>query len=349
MLDQRCGHLALEAPAHGQRQRPQDGLAQELVAEAQAVAGLRQHVGADRFVDRLEQLRRPAVQDRREFLGGEALPEHRRDPHDLAGVVAEPVEPVAHRLGEAGGKLAAANVGALVDDRHAALFAQALQELDEQERIAAGGGGESQQRRLAGSVEPVGHDRRDRVVGQRPEHHPASVPETLQQLPQLGARLTGAQREDPPDRQSRSARDQSAQGDERARVGEVEVVERHQERALERRALEHFLQLLDDPVGEVGLAAQVVESLRAPDGVAALEQRGQQRREGNGPLPLEGLRGGDTDPGTPSDLLGLGEHAGLADAGRAFEQQHAARRPDELADEFQLRIASSDPPFHITR
>ena len=93
----------------------------------------------------------------------------------------------------------------------------------------------------------------------------------------------------------------------------------------------------------------MVESLRAPDGVAALEQRGQQRREGNGPLPFERLRGGDTDPGTPSDLLGLGEHAGLPDAGRAFEQQHAARRPDELADQFQLRIASSDPPIHITR
>jgi hypothetical protein len=175
------------------------------------------------------------------------------------------------------------------------------------------------------------------------------VLETLQQLAQLGARFTGAQREDPRDRQSRGARDQGAQGDERARVGEVEVVERHQERAFERRALEHVLQLLDDPVGEVGLAAQVLEPLCAPDGVAALEQRGQQRREGDGPLALEGLRGGDADSGTPSDLLGLGQQAGLADTGRAFEQQHAARRPDELAEEFELRIASSDPPFHITR
>jgi hypothetical protein len=93
----------------------------------------------------------------------------------------------------------------------------------------------------------------------------------------------------------------------------------------------------------------VLESFRTPDGVAALEQRGQQGGEGDGPLALEGVRGGDTDSGTPSDLLGLGEHAGLADAGRAFEQQHAARRPDELPEEFELRIASSDPPFHITR
>ena len=340
VLEQHPRGLAPQPAQDRARERAQHGLAQQLVPEAQPLAGLGQKIHPQRLGDRLEQLRGATVEHDRELLGGEPGPEHSGDAHDLAGVGAQPVQPLAHRLGHAPREFVPDHACETVVDPHTSLLAQPFEQLDEQERIPARVRRELQQRGLADRREVVGHDLGDGIVRKRPQHDPPGAPEASGQLAQRGG--ARAQREAPEDRQLRGPRHERPQRQQRAGVRGVQVVERDHQRPVERGGLEHVVDLLDQPEAEL---RRLGRRVGAPE--PAVEQRRQQRGERHGALAFEGLGGYLAQPRAPGDRRRLGEQPRLADPRRALDQQHAARaagrRGDELSDRRQLVVATPQP------
>jgi hypothetical protein len=150
------------------------------------------------------------------------------------------------------------------------------------------------------------------------------VGEVLDRAQQLRRALVGAEGDDPGDRNRGEA---DGQGAERCRgpaVGPLLIVEGDQDRAVERGALEHRLEVLEQPVALLGQGVELPQPGSLQHRLRAVEQRRHQRRELHD--ARAGLRSAGADPDRePScDPRGLRQQAALAHAGLALDEHHAA-------------------------
>ena len=147
----------------------------------------------------------------------------------------------------------------------------------------------------------------------------------LDRAEELRRALVGAEGEDPGDRQVREADGQRAQRRCGPAVGPLQVVERDQQRPVECGALEHRLQVLQQPVPLLGQRVKLPQPGSLEQRVRAIEQRGHQRSELDDPGAR--LGGADADPEREPSRhpCRLGQQAGLAHPRLSLDEHHRPR------------------------
>ena len=124
----RCTARRTDAGTHSER-----AFAQEVVAERELSAGVDQQIGADRLLQQRHELRDRAREHRGQVVRREARPEHGGDLDGVRGLGREPVETLAQQVRDPARRRL---IGLRIEP---VLLAQALQQLDQQERVTARG------------------------------------------------------------------------------------------------------------------------------------------------------------------------------------------------------------------
>ena len=146
----------------------------------------------------------------------------------------------------------------------------------------------------------------------------------LDRAEELRRALLGAEGEDPGDRQVGEADGQRAQRRRGPAVGPLQVVERDQQRPVECGALEHRLQVLQQPVPLLGQRAKLPQPGSLEQRARAVEQRGHQRSELDDPGAGLGRAGADPEREPSRDPGRLRQQAGLAHARLSLDEHHRA-------------------------
>ena len=337
--DRHC--LALQRDPRRARDAVQDRVPDQVVAERERPVALDEDVGGHELLDRPEQARRAALEHPCQRLERARAPERGRRGGGQARLVAEQAQALADERAHAA-RQPRRRPG--VDDT--ALLRQAGEQLGEPERVAAGIGGQRQQRGAGLRAERVGHDVDDVRVLQRGERDGGDLHVAGQPRGEA-ARVRLGRRRDPGDRRAGQLRgDRRDRGDRRV-VGAVQVVERDHDGLPRRRLLQQGREARDEPVALLGRGRQVGERGAVEHRLAPGEQRGHQEPERRGAVP--GLRRGRAGPGAdpladPDRLL---QQPGAAHPGRAADQRDRRRAglqaPDLVADRVELGRATAQP------
>ena len=252
--EEHVGRLAVERLAGRQRDAVTNGVAGDVMAECETVAALDEHPAVDELLHRAEQPRRGPVEHGGQVRKGEPAAERGRDRGGLARGRGDAAQPLAHRGLDAPGQPGFDQLGLTGDNADQGLVTEAGQQLHEQERTAARALDEVEERVVGFGVHYVlGHLGHGGVV-ERSEDDPLgpAVVQMLDRAEELRRALVGAEGEDPTDRQVAEPDGQRAQCRGGPAVGPLEVVERDQERPVQCGALEHRLQVLQQPVTLLG-------------------------------------------------------------------------------------------------
>ena len=248
------------------------------------------------------------------------------------------------------GSSAVDQLGAAVDDADPLLFLQSEERLDDEERAAVGFRQLLQDRLIGLRGEHVRRQLRDRIVIERAEGDRARslLLQLFERVHERRRFARRAKRDHPGDRQSHQSHRQRAKRRDRSAVRPVGVVDRDQERRLERRALEQLLQVAQQPEPLLGLRMKRRELAGIEQRLGSVEQRREQRRKLDHRLARIGCAAADSDAEAASDRRDLGEQAALAHAGGALDDDHrfgAVGEAFELAsNQREFRVASVELP-----
>jgi hypothetical protein len=128
----------------------------------------------------------------------------------------------------------------------------------------------------------------------------------------------------------------------------VRVVDRDQERRLQRRALDQSLQISQQPEPLLGLCMKTRELAGVEQRLGPVKQRRQQHRKLDDSLARIGCAATDSDTEAAGDRRHLCEQAALAHTGGALDDQHpfgAVREAFELAsNQREFRVAPVELP-----
>nr|WP_246086001.1 hypothetical protein [Pseudonocardia hydrocarbonoxydans] len=345
---QRPGDRAVQPGPLQPGQPGHDRLADQVVPEPPhpAVAVLHHHPGDDGGLQQPDDLLGVELGGGLQHVQRELAADHRGQGEQGPGVVGQPAQPTFQHVADRRGDVRRARPGV-----QAALAAQQLDQLDEEERVALGtpaqvlgqpGVGQpavGEQLPDLGDRQPVERQPGDGAL-------PGQVGEGVDQ--RVGA-LVGrvAQRRDHQHRQRRDPADEEAQQVQRERVGAVQVVEDDEQRPVRGGRGQRTGDLLE----QLGAAGVGVALPGAGRGARVGAERAQHLR----PRPQRGRRGlvGTPAPGHPDAeraggrgrLLG---QPGLADPGLAAEQHHrpaaARRRRQSRHQRRELRAAADETP-----
>ena len=163
-------------------------------------------------------------------------------------------------------------------------------------------------------------------VAERAEDDPlgAAAVQMLDRAEELRRALPGAEGEDPGDRQVGEADGQRAQRRRGPTVGPLQVVERDQQRPAEGRALEHRLQVLQQPVPLLGQRVKLLQPGSLEQRVRAVEERRHQRSELDDPGAGLGRAGADPEREPSRDPRRLRQQTRLAHARLSLDEHHRA-------------------------
>jgi hypothetical protein len=131
------GRLPMESLAHRLRQVAGDGLAEEVVAERQAVAGFPQHPGIPGGEQGREQLSHGLVRQQRQLGGRERAPQDRRQAEQVQDLFREQAQAAQERQDQARGQGRVPGVRATVGHLDGTLRVEGTTELDDEEGVAA--------------------------------------------------------------------------------------------------------------------------------------------------------------------------------------------------------------------
>ena len=207
------------------------------------------------------------------------------------------------------------------------LLPQTLEQLHEQERVAAGLARHADQRLIGLSLHNVPRHLRHRGVAERLEREPfcTLVGEILDGAPKLPRALIRAHRQNPSDRQRAQTRRQRAQRSHGAAVDPLHVVQEYEQWTVQCGALEQRLQILQPPVALLGRRVKPAQPGAIQQRFRSLEQRPEQRRElGHGLRRLS-----RADPNRKAHALrhphALADQPALAHTSRPLDQQNHTR------------------------
>ncbi len=171
----------------------------------------------------------------------------------------------------------------------------------------------------------------------------AAVVEMLDRAAQRRRALAGAKGEDPGDGHAGDADGQRAQRRRGSAVGPLQVVERDQQRPSERGALEHRLQVLQQPVSLLGQRVKVPQPGSFEQRMRAVEERGHQRGELDDPRTGLGRTATDPEREPSRDPCRLRQEAGLAHARLPLDEHD---RPGARAHAVELNTDRRE--FRVT-
>jgi hypothetical protein len=297
------------------------------VPEREPVAALDQHPGVDELLHRLEQRRRQPVEHLGQVGKREPAAERRGHRDGLARRLGHAAQTLSHREADAAGQARLDQLGLTGDDAYEVLVPEPGQQLHEQEGAAAGALDQVEEGVVGLGVHDVLGDLRDGGVVERSEDDPvrAVAGEMLDRGEELRRALVGAKGDDPGHGKGGQADRQRAQRRRGPAVSPLLVVERDQERAAERRALEHRLQVLQQPVALLRQRVKVVQPGSLEQRIRAVEQRGHERGELDDPGVGLGRAGADPEREAARDAPRLSQQAGLAHSGLPLDEHHRAR------------------------
>jgi hypothetical protein len=244
-------------------------------------------------------------------------------------------EALSHRDANAAGQARLHQFGLTGDNADEVFVAEARDQLREHERAAVRVPDEVEKRVVGLGVHDVlGHLGHGGVVERAEgDRLGAAAVEVLDRAEQRRRAPARAEGEDPGDRQGREADGQRAQRRCGPAVGPLQIVERDQQRPIECRALEHRLQILQQPISLLRQRVKLPKPGSVEQRVRAVEERGHQRSELDD--PRAGLGGADADPERkPSrNPCRLGQQAGLAHPRLSLDEHH---RPSARARTVKL-------------
>ena len=249
----------------------------------------------------------------------------------MAGPWAQPVEPGPYGRPDPCGQIGGGQLGVAFEYAHALLVFEPFEQFDDHERIARGSLDQAQQSRIRRRGEPVGRQRGDGVVRERVKFDPGSA--ILLQEGEQPVRVVpvfcAAPGEDPQHRIGGQLPRQRPHGQQRRRIGPVQIVQAHQDWIGGRPLLQLRPQLGDQLHPLVRHSDECTRAAGRPIVLRARGQQGAQRHQlaefvcrvrGDGEVAL----GRGTDR--------LGEQQRFADAVSAFDQKDATPAGLGMAD-----------------
>ena len=211
--------------------------------EREAVAALDKHPRVNELLHRAEQCRRQSVEHVGEVGEREPAAERGGNRGGLPSGRGDGAQTLAHREPDAAGQARLDQLGPTADDADQVLVPQARQQLDEHERAAVRALDEVEERVVGLGVHDVFGHLGHGGLAEWAEDDPLSAA-TVQMRDrdaEMRRALLGPEGNDPGDRQVGEADGQRKQRRRGATVGPLLVVERDQQRPVERRALEQRL------------------------------------------------------------------------------------------------------------
>ncbi len=242
----------------GHRDALANGLAGHVVPEGQAIAALDEDSAVNKLLHGLEQRGRGPVEHVGQVSEREPATQRSSDRGCIASRSRDAPQALAHREADAVWKTRLQQPRATADNADQLFVSEARQELHEDQWAAMRALDEVEERVIRHGVNDILSHLGHCGVVQRADDDPFGpiLVEMLDRAAKLRRALLSTECEDPSDWQVGEPRGQRAQGRCSPAIRPLQVIQRDQHRPVERGALQHRLEVLQQPVPLLGQRAE---------------------------------------------------------------------------------------------